>query len=131
MQYGEFCYAYMKDPKTWSEAEVMCKAVGGYLAEVHTQQENDVLEKIIFENIHKTIWLGAHDLITEGNWIWAGTGGPVNDTFTFWGPNEPNDTGSREDCMTFNFVHGYWNDDVCVKNMPFVCQKPIESIVVG
>ena len=128
MQHGEFCYAYISDAKTWSEAQTVCKALGGYLAEIQSKAENDYIAKIMSEH-GGSVWLGANDLITEGKWFWATSGKPVSD-FTSWQPREPNNARGVEDCMDFtsNFQ---WNDKECDKHLRFICQAPIKPIVVG
>ena len=127
MQHGVFCYAYISDAKTWAEAQTVCKALGGYLAEIQSKAENDYILKIMSEH-RGAAWLGAHDLITEGKWFWATSRKPVSD-FTFWKPGEPNNFEGREDCMQID--GGTWNDQDCGDHSPSICQTPIEPIVVG
>merc|ERR1712110_445167 len=112
-QSGDICYAYVNDKKTWAEAEAMCKALGGYLVEVHSVQENDYLEKIVFEHRDPNVWMGAHDILTEGQWFWATSGEPVAE-FTFWGAGEPNNNHvGGQDCMNFRYESGHWDDAEC------------------
>ena len=131
MQSGGWCYAYINDNKTWTAAGATCKALGGYLVEPYTQQENDYLEKIMFEHSPVDIWMGGHDAITEGKWFWATSGRAVSEAFTFWGPGQPNNYHNNQDCMQFQYRSKHWNDEECWKKLPFVCQKPIENTVVG
>jgi len=133
-QFGEWCYAYISEGKDWASAESVCKAIGGYLAEVHNKQENDFLAKIRAAHPGKMMWLGAHDLITEGQWFWATSGLSLKATeFTDWNRGEPNNGGKgngAENCLEFHPA-GHWNDRPCDNVAPFVCQKPIDRIVVG
>merc|ERR1712154_394515 len=132
-QSGDWCYAYIGVNKTWSDAQNTCEKVGGYLAEPKTKTQNDFLEKILFEHRGYTIWLGAHDEVKEGEWIWEYSRGRVDRGFTFWSPGEPNDSKAAEDCLEFQYDFGHWNDKYCNLTQHFVCQKSAvdPAVVVG
>ena len=130
MQSGQFCYAYIDDKQTWAEAEATCTSLGGYLVEAYTRQDNDYLEKIMFEHSPEDMWMGGHDVITEGKWFWSSSGRAISDGFTFWGPGEPNDA-NNQDCMYFRFSSHHWDDLSCDVKLKFACQKPIGNAVIG
>ena len=46
IQSGEWCYAYIHEPRDWADAESVCRALGGQLAEIFTSEENDAVEKM-------------------------------------------------------------------------------------
>ena len=124
----------MSEPKTWGDAQTICRALGGYLAEIKTEDQNLLVEGIMFEHPGRDIWLGGNDLVSEGKWYWATSDTEVSSSgFTYWGPNEPSNGGSltAENCMEFKEVNRRWNDVNCEYKLPFICQKPTESIVVG
>ena len=136
-QFGNSCYALLSDKKTWVDAENTCKALGGFLAEILTSEQNSFLTSIIFvNNPTPGVWLGAHDMISEGKWFWATSDNPV-DEFTYWSPGQPSNVWSKfnerggEDCMEFHYTWRHWNDAHCDDVKPFVCQKNLDSIVVG
>ena len=91
-QFGKSCF---NDKKTWVDAENTCKALGGFLAEILTSEQNSFLESIMFENNTSSVWLGANDIISEGKWFWATSDNPVDtsdnpvDEFTYWNPGQP------------------------------------------
>ena len=37
-QLGETCYAYIHEVESWPNAQSVCRALGGYLAEILSQQ---------------------------------------------------------------------------------------------
>jgi hypothetical protein len=43
---------------------------------------------------------------------------------TDWGPNEPNQSGGNEDCLTFFALYNFqWNDEHCDRAFGFLCEK--------
>ena len=130
-QNGDICYGFVSEKKSWGDAQAHCISIGGYLAEIKTEEQNIFVEHILFEHQNATeIWLGATDLVSEGSWYWATSDVPVTAGFTFWLPGEPNNKHGA-DCMEFE-QYGYrnWNDEKCENKKSFVCQKS-DSIVIG
>ena len=117
-QFGNSCYALLSDKKTWVDAENTCKALGGFLAEILTSEQNSFLESVMFENNTSSVWLGANDIISEG----------LTSSSNVW--SKFNERGG-EDCMEFHYTWRHWNDAHCDDVKPFVCQKNLDSIVVG
>ena len=73
------------------------------------------------------VWLGGIQTQGEGPWFWATTGQPLStEANELWGPDEPNDYGTGEDCValgkfpdwpTWNF-----NDNPCRDNNRYICE---------
>merc|ERR1712244_55326 len=70
-QFGQSCYAYINLEQTWADAQATCTALGGFLAEVYTDVENEYLKQLMRDHGGDTIWLGGDDLVVEGTWYWA------------------------------------------------------------
>ncbi|XP_005098908.1 perlucin-like [Aplysia californica] len=107
--------------------------MGGFVAEVYSDQENEFLKQMMRDHGSKTIWLGADDLIIEGKWYWATSGTSV-DEYSDWAPGQPDSTATGdENCMEFNLESfgGHWNDDECDHHQRFICQKYITADVIG
>ena len=125
----------MSEKKTWAEAQNVCKAIGGYLIEITSQEQNHYVEAILYEHPEQTVWVGATDLVSEGKWYWAASDMPVSSAFTYWNPGQPdNGQPGGENCMEFmNSVNSgnHWNDNQCDSKHSFICQKTIENIVIG
>lgn len=68
-------YYVFNDSMTWAEAKAACEAMGGYLATITSQAEQEFIEKLIATGTKKQYWLGATDEEEEGNWKWV-TGEP-------------------------------------------------------
>ena len=124
-------YALTSTTMSWSAAKSAAAALGGYLATINTHAENTWLYEKFgnYGGTARDLWLGAKDDVTEGTWYWdngttSGDGG-VSDNIsagslwpygtTKWATNEPNDSGSNEDCGTIRGSQGFeeWNDLNC------------------
>ena len=128
---GGSCYAYVDKPESWFDAQSLCRATGGFLAEIQNVQQNDLMKKLLSDNKASShIWLGGDDLFQEGKWFWAHSGIPVDD-FTDWHAGQPDDANSGENCMQLHSSWKQWNDGDCDIKVPFVCQKLMTSEVIG
>ncbi len=94
---------------TWQEAKAYCESLGGYLATITSQEENDFLYSYITEQGVQSAYFGFTDEAEEGTWVWV-TGEPVS--YTNWHTNEPNRENSNEDYAMFYYKYkdGTWND---------------------
>lgn len=78
---GHF-YMFIDEKMTWEEAQAWCKARGGYLVTITSQEENDfVMNEIIPKGDDKRTYLGGR--IQGNSWSWI-TGEPT--TFDAWYP---------------------------------------------
>lgn len=104
---GEFNghrYYVSNSTSSWSDAKLACEAVGGHLASITSQEENN----FISSNFGSLAWIGTRtDYQHNGVWIWV-SGEPV--TYTNWGPGQP-DNWNGENCVEINAIQlGKWND---------------------
>jgi hypothetical protein len=93
-------------PDTWKNQEAKAVALGGHLATVRSQAEQDWIRKS-FGNRHLNI--GFTDEAIEGKWVWI-SGESVS--YTNWCPPEPNNGRAGNYChMTILWgCGGRWND---------------------
>jgi hypothetical protein len=139
----------------WHDAKNYAESQGGYLATITSQNEQDFLWNNFGNVIDDFIWLGATDEVTEGTWQWVTGetfwlgGQPVNNAYTNWGLNEPDDLGAGQDYLAFfakSYGHnGGWDDfgpPIDYHEKPFIIEwnfsppvvpEPISSVmfVVG
>ncbi|XP_070694961.1 galactose-specific lectin nattectin-like [Pempheris klunzingeri] len=111
----------------WSRCNItrlrFCNHLGGNLASLHTIDEYNFIRGVILRvtGYHKSTWVGGHDAVREGVWLWSD--GSLFD-FTGWAYREPNNYKGREDCMEINFAgRDYVNDNRCYRRKSFVCIK--------
>ena len=136
--YNAHTYAMTSAAMTFAEAKAAAVAVGGYLTTVNTKAENTFLTNKFYAAYgNKALWIGANDIATEDTWVWdngttsgdsgltdniCGTGCNPNSNATWadgtrkWNNNEPNDSGSNEDCANITNSSGFWNDLRCTNN---------------
>ena len=84
--YNGKSYEVVKEMKTWEDAAACAVELGGYLAEISSQGEQDALFDAIINGAGVSptyttspdgggiayVWIGATDVLTEGSWIWDG-----------------------------------------------------------
>ncbi len=92
----------------WKEAKTYCEDLGGYLATITSQEENQfVYDNLVAFSPSDACWLGGTDENIEGGWQWI-TGEPWD--YTDWSPGEPNSCGGDEDYL-WMWGDGQWNDN--------------------
>jgi hypothetical protein len=112
------CYMVFRQPRSWGEALVFCESLGGHLAVVTGQAENDLLTPLVGL---VDAWMGGNDIAVEGDWVWI-TGEPM--IYENWRAGEPNDFGDGEDCMILEGARGgSWDDRPCTRLYDFVCER--------
>jgi len=108
---------YMSHPSFPSilEASSVCAELGGYVVEINSQQEYDVIMKLMQTNIgyhyNRVIFIGISDQEKEGDWRFVHSGGVVN--FTKWGYNQPNKyNAASNDCAVIS-TNGFMLHTLC------------------
>ncbi len=129
-------YEVIKETLSWEEARQRCQQMGGHLATVTSQAEQDQIVALAQAQGVRYMWLGGYtsydfDGSVFGHWI---TGEPFS--FQNWDPNEPSrqdKDGTPEWYIMLWDVKGGWswndqrNDPAAVakslsKYMGFVCE---------
>jgi hypothetical protein len=99
---------HLLERTTWDDAEARAIALGGHLAVVNDQAEQDFLWST-FGPLTGLFWIGITDAAHEGRFVWT-TGEPA--TYTNWFPGEPNNlhpSSERWGNMWIDYA-GKWND---------------------
>lgn len=131
-------YRYVSSPTTWPNAKSNANSASlfglrGYLAHVTSSAENAFISS---EMSAQSIWIGATDAVSEGDWRWSGATNTIagetdrinssqpgyvytTGLYSGWASNEPNDyQPNGEDCAVTNWggTQGAWNDLHCTNN---------------
>ncbi|MBR5294130.1 MAG: hypothetical protein IKU31_05080, partial [Oscillospiraceae bacterium] len=111
--YGKFnghTYQIYNCAPTWDEAKAHCEALGGHLATITSQEENDYLYHFIGSRNVTNAFFGYTDEAEEGTWVWVN--GETSD-YTNWHSGEPSNSNKKEHYAMFykDFKDGTWNDD--------------------
>ncbi|XP_002738007.2 perlucin-like protein [Saccoglossus kowalevskii] len=68
-EWQDHCYYCFLEPKTWEDADTICKNYNGYLASIHSRQENDKINEVCASLFD--LWIGYNDKGWEGIWTWS------------------------------------------------------------
>ncbi|XP_071526960.1 uncharacterized protein [Panulirus ornatus] len=119
------CFSFhLEERKNWEDARQTCKRQGGDLANpFNTSQLIEEIRSIT----QVGVWMGAIDRESEGSWVTL-SGQPIPSTFTLWRDGEPNNK-SDEDCMEVGGDRSDYNDISCDRELSFVCEFFIKSLV--
>ncbi|KAM6989317.1 LOW QUALITY PROTEIN: macrophage mannose receptor 1-like [Tautogolabrus adspersus] len=118
-----YCYklfSQYSDERTWYEARDYCKAIGGDLLSIHSEDE---LKSITG---HGRVWIGLSAPDPGAGYVWS-DGSPLQ--FQSWEDGEPDNKNNLESCVQFNVQHFYhrrseqsWSDVHCEKGLGWLCQ---------
>ncbi|KAL4219516.1 hypothetical protein ACF0H5_022094 [Mactra antiquata] len=126
---GLSCYHFSHDTESFVIADLLCKKMGGQLAEVNTEEESIFLAEHAANISHK-FWIGLTDIDNEGDWRWYNSKASLIQTnVTNWAKHEPDNTGDNENCAILGSHHGLWWDHSCHEFNRFVCEVEDESSV--
>uniref|UniRef100_A0A8C3EHJ2 Uncharacterized protein n=1 Tax=Corvus moneduloides TaxID=1196302 RepID=A0A8C3EHJ2_CORMO len=85
--------------QTWFEARDFCRTIGGDLACIHSEEEQNLIE-----NSNKVVF-------------------PLQVNFEKWSHGEPNNYDGNEKCGVFTgYLNMNWNDLFCEHMLDYVCQ---------
>ncbi len=124
---------YLLTEDTWQNSETQAVVLGGHLATINNQAEQDWVFASFgsFGGTNRSLWIGLSDAAQEGTFVWA-SGEPV--TYTQWHPGQPDNAVGGE-----HYVHmmpqpvgpetaGFWNDFAnAVSNRPDL--QPVCGVV--
>ncbi|MFH0962849.1 MAG: lectin-like protein [Planctomycetota bacterium] len=96
----------VSEATTWDAAEAEAVGLGGHLATIRSQAENDWLVATF-----QVPWyyIGFNDAAEEGNWVWSSGESVV---YTNWKEFEPNNLYDDESYALIDLANGLgdWND---------------------
>lgn len=99
-------YFYSDQELSWQAANSIAIAMGGHLAVISSEDENDFVAQTVLNG--SLAWIGLKETSKEGRFAWA-SGKRLR--YTNWGPHEPNNAGGSESWTEINRGGlGKWND---------------------
>lgn len=112
-------YHLVKELKTWSEAQSYCRETFNDLATVTNKEDNSRLQSALKGGPSRA-WIGLRDDLTRWKWLLGNTDFNNDTDFSNWGPNEPDNKDSKEDCVAMT-PEGLWEDIPCATKRHAVC----------
>ncbi|KAL5005966.1 hypothetical protein ScPMuIL_017124 [Solemya velum] len=121
------CYKFSSHSANWYDAKMACFIAGGYLMEIHSAEENSVVEEEFRTTVPQMhdFWIGGTDAYVEGVWKWSHSGTDVSSSN--WHPGQP-DNFFNEDCLALPWGSRgdvKWEDRSCYNTLFFICQRSI------
>ena len=110
------CFGPSNISADWDTVRNDCLAMGGDLADVLDNNENQLLE----QTAGLELWLGGSDPAGQMNYTWARTGAPFS--YTSWAAGEPNMAFFLPACVMASGI--IWYDEDCNQTRPGICVIP-------
>ncbi|XP_046348595.2 low affinity immunoglobulin epsilon Fc receptor-like [Haliotis rufescens] len=118
------CYFLFEDLEAWPQASSICGLHSSDLVSIDSSKENEFVK-----NYAKTrqahpvsVWIGANDMMTSGQFLWSD--GDRKVTVTDWARGEPNNHNGGENCVELEIRNGFmWNDALCRDRKHFICEQ--------
>lgn len=106
----------------WDLARQWCRQHYTDMVAIQNQEEVSYLNQNL--PFHRAYyWIGLRK--KDGQWMWLGTGKPLAPEAASWATGEPNNQGTKEDCVEIYIKRtmdsGKWNDDKCSKRKAALC----------
>ncbi len=100
---------YLLAENTWQNSEAEAVALGGHLATVRNQAEQNWIFSTFnsFGGTNRSLWIGFNDAGSEGHYTWI-SGEPV--TYTHWLTGQPDNAFGGENYAQMLKSLGGWND---------------------
>lgn len=94
MEYNGHYYLVVNDPEYWTDARDACENMGGHLATITSQEEQEFVAGLIENSgTQKNYWLGGSDHDSEGDWVWI-TGEAW--TYSNWRIKQPDNRNTED-----------------------------------
>ncbi|XP_034738007.1 macrophage mannose receptor 1-like [Etheostoma cragini] len=111
---GQLCdYRFIKEKKTWKEAQEYCRTNHTDLATVSNQEDLKRLKD--HPQYQSGAWIGL-----QRDWRWSQSGVEFRDSN--WYPGQPDNQLNKENCVVIGGEwNDKWNDISCDESFKFIC----------
>ena len=117
---------YSNKAATFDSAEKYCETLGGHLATITSEEENEAVYQGIKKSGYSNAFFGLYKDDKDDTWHWVNNE-PVN--FTYWASGEPSNQGGVEKWGMYyqHYPDGHWNDgdfngDYSAGACNFICE---------
>ena len=134
----ESCIWLSREKKSFDDAHEHCGQLieHGRLFEPKNRLQNDLVVTLVEMRQLEAqyTWIGITDRLTEGKFKYVSSGKDA--FFTKWAIGEPNNgkggffRKSDQDCVNFLFKDQSWDDFECSEKLHFICERPLNDLLV-
>ena len=134
---GRTTYCFHTEKETAAIAISFCKAKGGKLVEPRNETVNDFVANHAKDKLISQLWIGVHDISTEGSFKYDSQDNDI--VWSNWDWGQPNNIEDKEDCVAIGVSKitkssgrsetsvtlsefGNWWDTSCSFKKAFVCE---------
>ncbi len=113
VEYNGHMYLRIEQGMSWQEAKQLCESLGGHLATITSEGEQEFVKRLVSGGSKDQYWLGATDEAKEGDWKWI-----TGEEFVYWATRVTfNNYNGNEHYLQMQRHHwgdanylGVWND---------------------
>ena len=114
---GSKCWKLATDQVNYLDAVRGCNTLGAKLASITSESEQTTYYSMVGS---EGAWTGLSDILDEGVYSWSD--GSLLD-YTNWNNGQPNNRDGNQHCVFMRGQDGMWDDIVCKRSEPYICQK--------
>ena len=107
-EYDDHLYYRFDKGVNWTEANEYCKMLGGNLAVITSEEENEFVHSLVKEAPKNLYWIGLYDPDKNQKFKWV-DGSEYS--YDGWSENQPDCAGNAEFYGEIYKSNGKWNDD--------------------
>uniref|UniRef100_A0A663LXL0 C-type lectin domain-containing protein n=1 Tax=Athene cunicularia TaxID=194338 RepID=A0A663LXL0_ATHCN len=120
IQYGENCYRFSKEWKTWQDSKAQCSALESRLLKIESKEEL----KSHHPGLSSSFWIGLSRSGAEGPWLWEDGSAFSRDLFEI----QRASSSPFLDCV---WLQGTNIDaERCGEYKFYICEKVVDPVVV-
>ncbi|KAM6321265.1 C-type lectin domain family 7 member A-like [Aegotheles albertisi] len=124
LQYGENCYHFSKEWRTWQESKAQCSALESRLLKIENKEELDFAMQSAQFHSSYSFWIGLSRSGAEGPWLWDDGSAFSSDLFQI----QRASSSPLLDCV---WLQGATIDAArCGEYKFYICEKVVDPVVV-
>ncbi|XP_040985456.1 C-type lectin domain family 7 member A-like isoform X1 [Aquila chrysaetos chrysaetos] len=124
LQYGENCYHFSKEWKTWQESKAQCSTLESRLLKIESKEELDFTMRSAQSYSSYSFWIGLSHNGSEGPWLWEDGSAFSPDLFQI-------QRASSSPLLDCAWLQGANIDTArCGEYKFYICEKVVDPAVV-